>query len=193
MAEVASTFQLTPGAAAPTFALSDASGTTYAPGSLVSERRGLLVVFACNHCPYVIHLADALGQFAAEIDTRGIATVAIASNDVERYPQDGPEHMPAFAEAHGWHFPYFHDATQEVAHAYAAACTPDFYLFDGDLRLVYAGQFDDSRPGKGSATGSDLACAVENLLSDRETPQPWYPSTGCNIKWRHGNEPDYFG
>lgn len=193
MAEVSSTFQLTPGAVAPTFALSDASGTIFAPGSLVAERRGLLVVFACNHCPYVVHLADALGRFAGEIAAKSIATVAIASNDVARYPDDGPDRMPAFAEAHGWQFPYLHDATQEVAHAYAAACTPDFYLFDAGLRLVYAGQFDDSRPGKGSPTGSDLARAVANLLEGRETPSPWFPSTGCNIKWRPGNEPDYFG
>lgn len=193
MAEVPSTFRLEPGAIAPDFALPDLSGVPHHPDTLAAGKRGLLVVFACNHCPYVIHLADALGRFAAEIAGKGIATVAIASNDIERYPQDGPDRMPAFAEAHGWEFPYLHDATQEVAHAYAAACTPDFYLFDSGLRLVYAGQFDDSRPGKGEATGSDLARAVANLLEGRETSSPWYPSTGCNIKWRPGNEPDYFG
>lgn len=193
MAEVPSTFRLEPGAIAPDFALPDPAGALHRPDILVAGKRGLLVVFACNHCPYVVHLADALGRFAGEIAAQGIATVAIASNDVARYPQDGPDRMPAFAGAHGWHFPYLHDASQEVAHAYAAACTPDFYLFDAGLRLVYAGQFDDSRPGKGSPTGSDLARAVANLLADRETPSPWYPSTGCNIKWRPGNEPDYFG
>jgi peroxiredoxin len=193
MAEVPSTFRLEPGAIAPDFTLSDLSGVPHRPDTLATGKRGLLVVFACNHCPYVIHLADALGRFAAEIAEKGIATVAIASNDIERYPQDGPDRMTAFAEAHGWEFPYLHDATQEVAHAYAAACTPDFYLFDAGLRLVYAGQFDDSRPGKGDATGSDLARAVANLLEGRDTPSPWYPSSGCNIKWRPGNEPDYFG
>jgi len=193
MAEVPSTFRLEPGAVAPDFALPDPAGVLHRPATLVAGKHGLLVVFACNHCPYVVHLAGALGRLAGEIAEKGIATVAIASNDVARYPQDGPDRMPAFAEAHGWHFPYLHDATQEVAHAYAAACTPDFYLFDAGFRLVYAGQFDDSRPGKGSPTGSDLARAVANLLEGRETPPPWYPSTGCNIKWRPGNEPDYFG
>ncbi|PAW63819.1 MAG: thioredoxin family protein [Verrucomicrobiia bacterium Tous-C2TDCM] len=193
MAETASTFRLEPGASAPEFALPDRTGLLHRPDTLVSGKRGLLVVFACNHCPYVVHLADALGRFADGIASRGVATVAIASNDADRYPQDGPDRLTDFAESHGWEFPYLHDATQEVAHAYAAACTPDFYLFDAGLSLVYAGQFDDSRPGKGFPTGSDLARAVDNLLSGRETPPPWYPSTGCNIKWRPGNEPDYFG
>lgn len=192
MAEVPSTFQLSPGSVAPDFSLADAAGTVHTPQTLVAGKRGLLVVFACNHCPFVIHLADALGQFAARIAGQGIATVAIASNDVVRYPQDGPALMPGFAADHGWDFPYLHDATQEVAHAYAAACTPDFYLFDADLRLAYAGQFDDSRPGRGTATGSDLARAVENLFAGTEPQAPWYPSTGCNIKWRPGNEPGYF-
>jgi peroxiredoxin len=193
MAEVPSTFQLAPGSPAPAFSLQDASGGIHSPASLVSGKRGLLVVFACNHCPFVIHLADALGRFAGEIAGKGVATVAIASNDVERYPADAPDRMPAFARAHGWDFPYLHDATQEVARAYAAACTPDFYLFDADLKLVYAGQFDDSRPGRGTATGRDLALAVEHLLAGRETPAPWVPSTGCNIKWKPGNEPEWFG
>ncbi len=193
MAEVPSTFQLAPGSPAPDFSLPDASGALHSPASLVLGKRGLLVVFACNHCPYVVHLADALGRFAADIAGRGVATAAIASNDTERYPADAPERMPEFADAHGWAFPYLHDATQEVAHAYAAACTPDFYLFDDALRLVYAGQFDESRPGRGVPTGADLAAAVEQLLADQPAPEPWYPSTGCNIKWKPGNEPDYFG
>jgi peroxiredoxin len=193
MAEVPSTFQLAPGSTAPAFSLKDASGADHSPASLVAGQHGLLVVFACNHCPFVVHLADALGRFAGEVATKGVATVAIASNDVGRYPADAPEKMPAFAEAHGWRFPYLHDATQEVARAYAAACTPDFYLFDAELKLVYAGQFDDSRPGRGTATGHDLAAAVEHLLAGRETPAPWFPSTGCNIKWKPGNEPEWFG
>ena len=193
MAEVPSTFQLAPGSTAPHFSLTDAAGTVHTPPSLAAGKRGLLVVFACNHCPFVIHLADALGRFAARIAGQGIATVAIAANDVDRYPQDGPALMPAFAATHGWDFPYLHDATQDVARAYAAACTPDFYLFDAGLKLVYAGQFDDSRPGRGEADGGDLARAVEDLLAGRDTPPPWYPSTGCNIKWIPGNEPAYFG
>lgn len=193
MAEVPSTFQLSPGSPAPAFSLPDAGGRIHTLGEIAGGGRGLLVVFACNHCPFVVHLADALGRFAWEIATRGIATVAIASNDVDRYPADGPDWMPAFAAAHGWDFPYLHDATQEVAHAYAAACTPDFYLFDAGLKLVYAGQFDDSRPGRGEPTGADLSRAVDDLVAGRKTPQPWYPSTGCNIKWRPGTEPAWFG
>lgn len=193
MAEVPSTFHLAAGSRAPSFALPDFAGRPVSPGALVRGRRGLLVVFACNHCPFVVHLADALGHFAGEIESQGVATVAIASNDADRYPADAPENMPAFAKARGWRFPYLHDATQDVAKAYAAACTPDFYLFDADLKLVYAGQFDDSRPGRGAPTGADLAAAVANLLAGRETPPPWYPSTGCNIKWKPGNEPEWFG
>ncbi len=192
MAEVPSTFRLEPGVAAPDFTLPDAAGVFHSRDSLAAGKRGLLVVFACNHCPFVVHLADALGRLAAEIGATGIATVAIAANDVERYPADAPASMPEFAAAHAWRFPYLHDSTQEVAKAYAAACTPDFYLFDAGLRLAYAGQFDDSRPGRGVATGSDLAAAVANLLSGRPTAPPWYPSTGCNIKWKPGNEPDYY-
>lgn len=193
MAEVPSTFQLSPGSPAPGFSLPDAGGRIHTLGEVASGKRGLLVVFACNHCPFVVHLADALGRFASEVAARGIATVAIASNDVDRYPADGPDHMAAFAAAHGWHFPYLHDSTQEVAHAFAAACTPDFYLFDADLKLVYAGQFDDSRPGRGEPTGADLSRAVDDLLAGQKTPLPWYPSTGCNIKWRPGTEPAWFG
>ena len=193
MAEVPSTFQLSAGAAAPAFALADASGRVHSPASLVEGKRGLLVVFVCNHCPFVVHLAAALGRFAANLARDGVATVAIAANDIARYPQDGPDHMPAFAAAQGWDFPYLFDATQETAKAYAAACTPDFYLFDAHLKLVYAGQFDDSRPGRGEPDGADLARAVADLLAGRATPPPWYPSTGCNIKWIPGNEPGYFG
>lgn len=193
MAEVPSTFQLAPGSPAPDFALGDASGRIHSPQSLASGKQGLLVVFACNHCPFVVHLADVLGRVAGELEAQGIATVAIASNDVTRYPADGPDLMPAFSEAHGWRFPYLHDASQEVALAYAAACTPDFYLFDAGLKLVYAGQFDDSRPGRGTATGSDVMAAAGCLLAGNPVPSPWYPSTGCNIKWQPGKEPDWFG
>lgn len=193
MAEVPSTFQLAPGSPAPDFSLPDASGTVHTRDSLAAGKRGLLLVFACNHCPFVVHLADAFGRFADDIAAKGIATVAITSNDIERYPADAPDRMPAFAEAHGWHFPYLHDETQAVAKAYAAACTPDFYLFDEELKLVYAGEFDETRPGRGTATGAALATAVENLLAGHPTPAPWYPSTGCNIKWKPGSEPDYFG
>ncbi len=192
MAEVASTFQLRTGAAAPAFALADGSGGVHSPKSLVADHCGLLVAFVCNHCPFVVHLADALGSFATEIDGQGIATVAVSSNDIEKYPADAPDRMSEFAAAHGWRFPYLHDPDQSVAKAYAAACTPDLYLFDGELRLAYAGQFDDSRPGRGTPTGTDLRAAVADLLAGRPTPEPWTPSSGCNIKWIPGNEPSYF-
>lgn len=192
MAEVPSTFQLTPGSTAPHFTLSDRDGSIHTPTSLIEGQRGLLVAFVCNHCPFVVHLASDLGRIAKEIALKGVQTVAISSNDVERYPADHPEHMPKFAAEHNWEFPYLYDETQEVALAYAAACTPDFYLFDSDLRLTYAGQFDDSRPGKGTADGTSLTAAVEALLAGEPASTPWYPSTGCNIKWFPGKEPDYF-
>lgn len=192
MAEVPSTFQLQPGQSAPGFSLPDGNGKVHALDELIAGKNGLLVAFVCNHCPFVVHLARPFGEFASEIETRGIQTVAISANDVENYPADAPEKMLTFAEENHWNFPYLYDETQEVAKAYAAACTPDFYLFDGDGKLVYAGQFDESRPGRGEATGEDLREAVENLLAGAPTPQPWYPSSGCNIKWKPGEAPDYF-
>lgn len=193
MSEVPSTFQLEPGQTAPGFSLPDGHGTVFRRDDLVSGKKGLLVAFVCNHCPYVVHLADKFGEFACEVDALGIQTVAISSNDVANYPADSPENMVKFASASGWSFPYLYDETQAVAKAYAAACTPDFYLFDADLSLVYAGQFDDTRPGRGAPTGSDMRTAVNNLLNQSPTPPPWYPSTGCNIKWKAGEAPDYFG
>lgn len=193
MAEVPSTFILKPGALAPDFALPDFNGKLHARSDLLAGKKGFLVAFVCNHCPFVIHLAEAFGTFAERVAADGIVTVAINANDAVRYPGDDPGKMAGFAAANGWRFPYLYDETQVVAKAYAAACTPDFYLFDGKGRLTYAGQFDDSRPGKGKIpTGSDLLSAVENLLSGSPTPEPWYPSTGCNIKWKPGQEPDYF-
>ena len=192
MAEVPSTFLLKPGAPAPDFTLPDFAGRPHSLSELTAGKKGLLVAFVCNHCPFVIHLAPALGAFAARVAADGIATVAISSNDAVRYPADAPEKMATFATASGWHFPYLYDESQEVARAYAAACTPDFYLFDGEGHLAYAGQFDDSRPGKSEIpSGSDLAAAAENLLSGRATPEPWYPSSGCSIKWKPGAEPGY--
>lgn len=193
MAEVPSTFQLQPGQIAPDFTLPDGHGREYTLESLCSHQKGLLVVFVCNHCPFVIHLAKELGRTSAALAENGIATVAINANDASRYPADSPEKMVEFAAENGWNFPYLYDETQEVAKAYAAACTPDFYLFDGKFQLVYAGQFDESRPGHGTATGADLITATENLLLGSPTPPPWYPSTGCSIKWIPGTEPDYFG
>lgn len=189
MSETLSTFQMKPGDPAPDFMLPDAAGRNFTYSD-VAGPRGLVVVFACNHCPFVVHLASALGEMAREIAAQGIRTVAINSNDLERYPQDGPEFMGEFARSHGWDFPYLIDERQEVAKAYGAACTPDFFLFDGDQKLAYAGQFDDSRPRSGlEPHGGDLREAVRRLLEGEEPLARPYPSSGCNIKWKPGNEP----
>ncbi|BCU75964.1 thioredoxin family protein [Luteolibacter sp. LG18] len=193
MAEVLSTFLLKPGDRAPHFSLPTADGIVTNLDDVLGAN-GLLVVFACNHCPYVVHLADALGDFAREIESRGVGTVAIVSNDLEKYPQDGPEHMKEFAATHAWDFPYLIDADQKVARAYAAACTPDFFLFDADLNLTYAGQFDDSRPRGGlQPTGGDLGEAVRRMIAGEPPMIRPYPSSGCNIKWKPGNEPTWSG
>lgn len=193
MAEVLSTFLLQPGDRAPDFSLPDPSGKIHTLAG-VAGPQGLLVVFACNHCPFVIHLASALGNFAREIATQGVKTVAIMSNDWEKYPLDAPDRMTAFANEHAWDFPYLVDETQGVAKAYSAACTPDFFLFDGELKLAYAGQFDDSRPrGSLEPHGGDLGEAVRRILAGEAPLARPYPSSGCNIKWRPGNEPEWFG
>ena len=189
---VDSTFTLKPGDIAPDFALPDADGNIK---TLQDERgpHGTLVVFACNHCPFVIHLADALSELSSRAFACGICTVAINSNDLEAYPQDGPEFMKTFAKEHNWDFPYLIDSTQEVAKQYGAACTPDFFLFDSNLRLHYAGQFDSSRPKNGSiADGSDLQAAIDGMLEGAPPPSKVYPSSGCNIKWKPGQAPAWF-
>lgn len=192
MAEVRSTFNLRPGEAAPEFQLPAPDETIHDLHG-VRGNSGLLVVFVCNHCPYVIHLAEALGALAGEIEAEGVGTVAISSNDIEKYPADAPELMAVFAAEHGWNFPYLYDETQEVAKAYGAACTPDFFLFDQELRLYYAGQFDSTRPKSGETpTGEDLRAAVQGMLAGAEPPVRPFPSSGCNIKWRSGSEPPYF-
>lgn len=194
MALVPSTFILSVGAQAPDFSLPDTlSGETLSLANVKGEK-GTLVVFVCNHCPYVVHLTKELGEFAARAASHGVKTVAISSNDVENYPQDSPEKMKVFAEESGWDFPYLYDATQEVAHAYSAACTPDFFLFDAEGILYYAGQFDDTRPGDGAkVTGSDLKNAVKKMAQGLDFDDQMKPATGCNIKWKKGNEPKYFG
>ncbi len=193
MSEVPSTFQLKPGDAAPDFNLPDGEGVVHSLSDLLSEKKGLVVAFVCNHCPYVVHLAREFGQFANDVAEKGFQTVAISANDVTNYPADSPTRMIEFAAANGWAFPYLYDESQEVAKAYAAACTPDFYIFDADGKLSYAGQFDDTRPGdSGGVTGENLRKAVDATLAGQSVEQPWYPATGCNIKWKTGNEPDYF-
>jgi peroxiredoxin len=187
MAETLSSFEMSPGDAAPDFRLPDADGALHDRAALAGER-GLLVVFACNHCPFVVHLADSLGGFAKEISEQGVGTVAINSNDTESYPEDGPEEMKAFAREHGWDFPYLIDGTQQVAKSHGAVCTPDFFLFDGDGKLFYAGQYDDSRPRSGlEPHGGDLREAVRRMLHGEAPLARPYPSSGCSIKWKSGS------
>jgi len=154
----------------------------------------LVVMFICNHCPFVIHVREGITQMVRDFDEKDVAFVAINANDLEKYPQDGPEHMKELAEQMGWTFPFLFDEAQEVAKAYRAACTPDFFVFDAKRRLAYRGQFDDSRPSKDTpVNGKDLRAAIQALLDDKPVPAQQKPSIGCNIKWRPGNEPDYFG
>jgi peroxiredoxin len=154
----------------------------------------VLVMFICNHCPFVKHVAGTLSELAKTYQSKGVGVVAINSNDVSVYPADSPENMAAFVAQHHFSFPYLFDETQQVARAYRAACTPDFYLFDSSHRLVYRGQMDDSRPSNGiPVTGRDLTDAVEKLLAGDPVSPEQMPSLGCNIKWKPGNEPDYFG
>ena len=180
------------GTKAPDFSLPNIDGRQVS----LSDFEGapaLLVVFMCNHCPYVKHVADALAQLAREYQQRGVAVVGINSNDAEQYPDDSPEKMAEEAAARGYTFPYLYDETQEVAKAYRAACTPDFYVFDKDRKLVYRGQMDDSRPDSGiPVTGADLRAALDAVLEGKPIPAEQKPSIGCNIKWKPGNEPDYF-
>ncbi|MGH7967439.1 MAG: thioredoxin family protein [Limisphaerales bacterium] len=154
----------------------------------------LLVVFLCNHCPYVKHIRSGLAALAREYQGRGVAVLGINSNDVQNYPADSPARMAEEVKAAGYTFPYLYDETQTVAKAYRAACTPDFFVFDAAQRLAYRGQLDDSRPGNNlPVTGRDLRAALDAVLAGRPAPGPQKPSIGCNIKWKPGNEPDYFG
>ena len=181
------------GMAAPDFALPDTGGRAVVLGDF-AEAPGLLVVFICNHCPFVKHIREELAQAVKRYQGKGLAVVGISSNDVDAFPQDGPELMAREVEELGYTFPYLFDETQSVAKAYTAACTPDFFLFDNGRRLVYRGQFDGSRPGNDlPVTGADLGAAVEALLEGNAVSSDQRPSIGCNIKWKAGNEPDYFG
>lgn len=182
------------GMAAPDFRLADVRNGEVVTRDGAKGPEGLLVMFICNHCPYVKHVRTALAEFARDYQARGLGIVAIASNDPEAYPDDGPDGMREEARSAGYDFPYCFDETQEVAKAYQAACTPDFFLFDGGLRLVYRGQFDETRPNGGrKATGKDLRAAADALLAGRPPLEPQVASIGCNIKWRSGHEPEWFG
>lgn len=180
------------GTAAPDFQLPDCDGRMVSRDDFRGQR-GLLVVFMCNHCPYVKHVAPELSRIADEYQSRGIAVVGISSNDIESHPDDAPDKMRSEAAAQGYRFPYLFDESQSVAQSYRAACTPDFFLFDADFKLYYRGQMDETRPKQGSTpTGKDLRAALDALLAGQSAPQPQRPSIGCNIKWKPGKEPEYF-
>ena len=181
------------GTDAPDFSLVNVDGRTVSLADF-DDAPALLVIFMCNHCPFVKHLADPLAQFTAEFMAKGVAVVGINSNDAASYPADSPEQMVHEAEERGYRFPYLYDDSQDVAKDYYAACTPDFFLFDKGHKLVYRGQFDDSRPDSGiPVTGKDLRAALDAVLAGKKPNQDQRPSIGCNIKWKAGNEPDYFG
>jgi peroxiredoxin len=183
MAETPSTM-VALGTLAPDFRLPDTDGTLVARDDF-KDAPALLVTFICNHCPFVKHIRTGLAQFARDYEGRGLAVVAINSNDVAAYPADSPANMAKEKKAAGYVFPYLYDETQQVAQAYRAACTPDFFLYDGARRLVYRGQFDDSRPGNGRpVTGADLRTAVDALLAGKPVAAQQKPSIGCNIKWK---------
>jgi peroxiredoxin len=178
------------GTEAPGFSLLDADGNAH---SLSDGAKAYLVMFICNHCPFVKHVADELGRIGQEYGDKGVAVYAINSNDIEKYPADGPEAMKAEAAQRGYTFPYLLDTDQSVAKAYRAACTPDFYVFDADRRLVYRGQLDGSRPGNTEPVdGHDLRGALDATLAGAAPAEDQKASIGCNIKWKPGNEPDYF-
>ncbi|NCA11368.1 thioredoxin family protein [bacterium] len=180
------------GTPAPEFSLPNIDGRTVSLAD-VAAANGTLVMFICNHCPFVKHVADQLASLGRDYAPRGVGIVAISSNDVAMHPADSPEQMLHEAEQRGYVFPYLYDQTQEVAHAYHAACTPDFFLFDGSRKLVYRGQLDSSRPGNGiPVTGADLRAALDAVLGGRPVAADQIPSLGCNIKWKPGNEPPYF-
>jgi len=177
------------GTPAPAFSLPDCKGGTVSLESVKGER-GTLIMFICNHCPYVKHVRHELASLGREYQAKGIGVAAISSNDVENYPDDSPEKMVQEANDAGYTFPYLYDEDQRVAQAYRAACTPDFFLFDADLKLAYRGQLDEARPKNDMpVTGSDLRAAMDALVAGKQPSENQKPSLGCNIKWKPGNEP----
>ena len=187
------------GTAAPDFSLPDVTDGRTVSLADFSDRKALLVMFLCAHCPYVVHVQPELARIARDYAGKSVALVAITANDAAQYPQDAPAPTAAMARAAGFTFPFLHDETQAVAKAYSAACTPDFFLFDAERRLVYRGQLDSSRPGRGpdrpgsgALNGADLRAALDAVLAGQPVNPEQSPSIGCNIKWKPGNEPAYF-
>jgi len=179
------------GTIAPAFSLADPDGAMHGLGE---GSNAYLVMFICNHCPFVKHVREELARLGRDYLSKGVSIVAINSNDASTHPGDSPEMMKAEAETWGYDFPYLFDEDQGVAKAYRAACTPDFFLFDADKSLVYRGQLDDSRPSNSvPVTGHDLRAALDAVLAGNDVPAAQKPSIGCNIKWSAGNAPDYFG
>jgi len=178
------------GTAAPDFALPDTDGSIVSRSDYAGKP--LLVMFICNHCPFVVHVRPELAKLGNDYQEK-VGIVAIMSNDVANYPDDSPEKMKSEKQQYGYSFPYLLDDSQDVAKAYTAACTPDFFLFDADHKLVYRGQLDDSRPDNGTPNGADLRTALDAVLLGQAVANQQNPSMGCNIKWKAGNEPSYFG
>ncbi len=197
MAQTPSTMMLSIGASAPDFSLPDTVSGRRVSLDDFGGKPALLVMFICNHCPFVKHIRSEIAALARDYQPRGVGVVAINSNDKERYPDDAPARMTQEAKDAGYSFPYLFDEDQSVAKSYKAACTPDFYVFDRHRRLAYRGQLDESRPpGKSGGnntpvTGSDLRAALDAVLAGRPAPANQKPSIGCNIKWKPGNEPEY--
>ncbi|WP_448381285.1 thioredoxin family protein [Gloeomargarita sp.] len=183
------------GTPAPDFHLPDVVTGNMISLDTFAGKTGLLVMFICRHCPYVKHIQHELAKLGRDYQDKDLGIVAISANDAEKYPEDSPESLKEMAKELGFTFPFCYDETQAVAKAYQAACTPDFYLFDRDRKLVYRGQFDDSRPKSDPpipVTGKDLRAAIDALLSGQPISPDQRASIGCNIKWKPGNEPDYF-
>ena len=191
MVQTASTM-LPLGTPAPDFALPDTDGSIVSLGDF-GDGKALLVIFMCNHCPFVVHVREEIVKLVTEYQAKGVGVVGINANDVANYADDSPERMKRDVEEFGYTFPYLYDESQAVAKAYRAACTPDFFVFDADGKLAYRGQMDDSRPNSGiPVTGEDLRAALDAVLAGEPVPEPQRPSIGCNIKWKAGNKPDYF-
>jgi thiol-disulfide isomerase/thioredoxin len=192
MALTASTM-LSLGTQAPDFQLPDVvSGQTISL-STFADKKALLVMFICRHCPFVKHIKEELAQLGKDYINKGLGIVAISTNDAKNYPDDAPELLKAMAIELDFNFPFCYDESQETAKAYTAACTPDFFLFDAKQQLVYRGQLDESRPSNGKpVTGADLRAAIDAVLADKPVAGEQKPSIGCNIKWKPGNEPSYF-
>jgi peroxiredoxin len=182
------------GTEAPGFTLPDVVSGRDVSLSDFDEKKAMLVMFICNHCPYVQHVRDELARFGMDYQSSDLGIVAISSNDPDQYPDDGPEEMQKEASNNGYSFPYLFDEDQSVAAAYTAMCTPDFFLFDSDRKLAYRGRLDESRPHTGvPVTGSDLRAAADAVLAGQPVDEKQWPSMGCSIKWKPGNTPVYFG